>query len=101
MKSNGHLLLLLIVAIASQTGYGQDLNSVDGAAHMVGAGGLFNAACNICYTVGTICGIIGGVVAYREILDGEETFFVAVRNWFWSCVLLLAFPIIIRGLTDF
>ena len=55
----------------------------------------------ICFVLGACCAVVGALRAYTEVIDGEEHLFIAVRNWFGSCLAFLIFPYIIRQLAGF
>lgn len=53
---------------------------------------------NLCYTIGALCGMIGAVMAYSKILDGQTSSVVAIRNWFIACVALILLPFLARSI---
>ena len=53
---------------------------------------------NLCYTVGALCGIIGAVVTYSKILNGQTESYTAIRNWFVACLTLLILPQVARAI---
>lgn len=59
---------------------------------------LISSVVNICYLLGAICGIIGAVLAYTKILDGQGSAFILIRNWFFACITLLLIPALVRGM---
>ena len=59
---------------------------------------LIAAVVNICYLLGAICGLIGAVLAYTKIIDGQASAFTLIRNWFFACITLLLMPALVRGL---
>ncbi len=47
---------------------------------------------NLCYTLGTICGLIGAMLTYAKIQDGQTDSYGAIKNWFVACLALLILP---------
>ena len=75
-----------------------ELNNPSTADVMTGGSSLLDKVESICYILGAMCAIIGGFLAYTEVIDGEENVFVAVRNWFGCCIAFVVFPFIIRSI---
>lgn len=96
------LLMSVLLLTLCEVGATQPtLNNPSTAQVFSGGSDLLNRVQSICYVLGAMCAIIGGVVAYTEIIDGEENFFVAVRNWFGGCLAFIIFPSLIRALAGF
>ena len=103
MTNSKYLLLLNLILVSTVPLWSQHPTLNDPSASEIFTGGseFLTSVQNICYVLGTICAIIGGVVTYTEILDGEEDFYSSVRNWFGSCLAFIIFPAIIRALAGF
>ena len=47
---------------------------------------------NLCYTLGAICGLIGGMLTYSKMNSGQTDSYEAIKNWFVACIALLLLP---------
>ena len=92
------LTLGLFLVLGSLFGQ-SSLNDVDTS--LSGAGGMVDALLDLCYVIGAICAIIGAARGFTTIIDGEESPFIVVRNWFIACISLLVFPALARGLMGY
>ena len=92
--------LALCVLFTALPVYGQSsLNAVDTS--LSGAGGMVDALLDLCYVIGAICAVIGAVRGFTTVIDGEESSFIVVRDWFIACISLLVFPALARGLMGY
>ncbi|WP_116108856.1 DUF4134 family protein [Lewinella sp. IMCC34191] len=96
-------LLLAVLCTVSFNLWSQHptLNDPSTSSVFTGGPALLKSIENICFIIGAICAVIGGVVTYTEFIDGDEQFTVGVRNWFVSCIAFIVFPFIIRKLTGY
>lgn len=103
MMNRRNLLLVTLILVSTVQLWSQypTLNQPDEAAIFAGGSELLNSVQSICYVLGAICAMIGGLRTYTEILDGGEDILPSVRNWFGGCLALLIFPMIIRALAGF
>ena len=103
MMNRKNLLLVTLILVSTVQLWSQypTLNQPNEAAIFAGGSELLTSVQNICFVLGAICAIIGGLRTYIEILDGEEDIFSSVRNWFGSCLAFIIFPMIIRALAGF
>ena len=101
MVNTRFLLLATLLVLAATPTWAIErptLNNPSSSDIFTNGSSLVNSVEYICYILGAICAMIGGVLTYTEVIDGEENFFVAVRNWFGSCIALVALPYLIRQL---
>ena len=95
------LLALCLVTGLRLSAQHPELNNPTTYAVFSGGSSLVDRVENICFILGAVCAVIGGVTTYTNFLDGEERFYVGVRNWFGSCVAFVVFPYLIRSITGF
>ena len=105
MKTTRQARLLLVVITSAvstvallASGGPPQLNDPSTADVFTGASALIDGIENLCYLGGAICAVIGAVVTYTDFIDGEENFYVGVRNWFGCCIALIVFPFLVRSL---
>ena len=103
MMKRRNLLLVTLILVSTVQLWSQypTLNQPNEAAIFEGGSELLNSVQSICYVLGALCAIIGGLRTYIEIIDGEQDIYSSVRNWFGGCLALLIFPMIIRALAGF
>ena len=103
MMKRRNLLLVTLILVSTVQLWSQypTLNNPNQADIFTGGTDLLNDVQSICYILGAICAIIGGVRTYTEILDGGEDILSSVRNWFGGCLAFIIFPSLIRALAGF
>jgi len=101
MNRKHFLTILLLTASAGLWSNQPTLNNPSMSQIYTGGSDLLDQVQSICYVLGAMCAIVGAVMTYTEIIDGEENLYVAVRNWFGGCLAFIVFPSIIRALAGF
>ena len=56
-----------------------------------------NEATNLCYAIGAVLGLVGGIKTYGKFSSGDPDTSKTAASWFFACIFLIVAATILRS----
>ena len=57
----------------------------------------FNPATKLCYAIGAVLGLVGGIKTYGKFSSGDPDTSKTAASWFFACIFLIVAATILRS----
>ena len=59
--------------------------------------GYFDPATKLCYAIGAVLGLVGGIKTYGKFSSGDPDTSKTAASWFFACIFLIVAATILRS----
>lgn len=84
-----------VLFTASLFAQGQGLAGINEATSLMTS--YFNPATKLCYAIGAVLGLVGGIKTYGKFSSGDPDTSKTAASWFFACIFLIVAATILRS----
>ena len=91
------LPMLCVFVTASVFAQGQGLAGINEAIEKHMMTSYFDPATKLCYAIGAVLGLVGGIKTYSKFSSGDPDTSKTAASWFFACIFLIVAATILRS----
>lgn len=95
MRKKIFLSAAILAAAVSAYAQGNGQAGITEATNLIT--GYFDPGTKLVYTIGAVCGLIGGVKVYNKFSSGDPDTSKTAASWFGACIFLIVAATILRS----
>ena len=89
------VMCAVIAASVFAQGQGQGLAGINAATSLMTS--YFDPATKLCYAIGAVLGLVGGIKTYGKFSSGDPDTSKTAASWFFACIFLIVAATILRS----
>ena len=89
------VMCAVITASVFAQGQGQGLAGINAATSLMTS--YFDPATKLCYAIGAVLGLVGGIKTYGKFSSGDPDTSKTAASWFFACIFLIVAATILRS----
>ena len=89
------VMCAVITASVFAQGQGQGLAGINAATSLMTS--YFDPATKLCYAIGAVLGLVGGIKTYGKFSSGDTDTSKTAASWFFACIFLIVAATILRS----
>ena len=67
------------------------------AVMLIATGSLYAQGTKLCYAIGAVVGLVGGIKVYNKFSSGDPDTSKTAASWFGACIFLIVAATILRS----